>query len=198
MSCIIVLGCYRSGTSAVAGVLHKLGVHMGDQFDSPNDNNSSGYWEDLDFKNIHKKMEDSKDDHKITKEYFNLIEKREKSHKLWGVKDPLLCVYLMQLVRNIKNDHKLIVCRRKKEDVALSMSKALKEKKYPMRFLPLVEFYINSMNEQINQYRGPILELDHNETLKNPEFHVSRIANFVSLPYQKKTVQFISNHKNVR
>lgn len=197
MSCIIVLGCYRSGTSAIAGILSKLGVHMGDQFDPPNKNNPSGYWEDLAFKNIHKKFENS-DDPKIIIEYLNLIEKRENSHNLWGVKDPLLCVNLMKLVKNIRKDYKLIICRRNTDAVALSMSKALKEKKYPMKFLPLVEFYIQQMNNQIQQYRGPILEMDHDETLKNPEFHISRIANFIGVPNQKKLTNFILNNKNVK
>lgn len=45
---VMVLGMHRSGTSAVAGLLHALGVNMGRHFLEPNVGNPRGYWEDLD------------------------------------------------------------------------------------------------------------------------------------------------------
>lgn len=195
MSCIVVVGCYRSGTSAIAGALARLGVHMGDNFDPPNSNNMSGYWEDLEFKNLHKKFEDDDNHSNITIEYLNLIQKREKKYKIWGVKDPLLCVNFIRLISNVTNGYKIIVCRRKLEDIALSMSKALNEKKYPLRFLPLAEHYVKTMNKQLNEYGGSFLEMDHDETIKNPSFHINRIANFIGVKSQKKAVDFIANYK---
>lgn len=45
---ILVVGCHRSGTSAVAGSLSKLGVSLGDNLMPPSPANPKGYFEDLD------------------------------------------------------------------------------------------------------------------------------------------------------
>ena len=51
---IIVLGAPRSGTSAVAGILHNLGVFMAKHFgDLPDKDNPRGYYEDRDFIDLH-------------------------------------------------------------------------------------------------------------------------------------------------
>ncbi len=43
---IIVTGAGRSGTSAVARVLHESGVLMGSDFDAPSDVNPEGFYEE--------------------------------------------------------------------------------------------------------------------------------------------------------
>lgn len=192
MSCIIVLGCFRSGTSAVAGVLHHLGVFMGEKFDPPNSNNVNGYYEDVELKSLHAKFDDGELDSnpKLMEEYVNLIRKRESEHKVWGLKDPLLCTNLQRFVSVLKTDHKLIVCRRSVSEIALSMSKALKEENL-FRYKPLAEFYVRQMNEQISYYKGSILEMDHNETLANPHFHVQKISDFVGLPVTPEALSHV-------
>jgi len=52
VKCVVVLGCHRSGTSMVAGMLHALGVNMGERFREPDQHNSGGYWEDLDWRDL--------------------------------------------------------------------------------------------------------------------------------------------------
>lgn len=49
--CVLVLGTPRSGTSCVAGVLHHLGVPMGERFPEPNEWNPGGFYQDEDFEN---------------------------------------------------------------------------------------------------------------------------------------------------
>ena len=77
MTCVIVIGCYRTGTSAVAGVLHHLGVSMGKSFDPPAKSNPKGFFEDLDFKNLHPMLERSTEDFK--KLCFDIVKDREKN-----------------------------------------------------------------------------------------------------------------------
>ena len=48
-TCILVLGTPRSGTSCVAGILHHLGVVMGEQFLEADDWNPAGYFQDVEF-----------------------------------------------------------------------------------------------------------------------------------------------------
>lgn len=181
MSCVIVLGCYRSGTSAVAGVLHYLGVPMGKDFDEPSPNNPKGYWEDKLFKEYHTQFDLGNEDRapQLNYWYKELIRSREDEYPLWGLKDPLLCTNLSRFVSNLSTDHRLIVCRRSIEDISKSMGRALNNGRI---YRPLAEFYVDSMEKQLATYTGPILELQHIETLLHPEDAVNKIANFVSLP----------------
>lgn len=199
MNSIFVIGVYRSGTSAIAGVLHHLDVFMGEKFDPPNENNPKGYWEDLEFKEIHKEFDDKKNNYELVKKYKNLINYREDSNKIWGLKDPLLCNYLDYLTLYLKNQPKLIVCRRDRSHIAKSMAKSIFsrrniESKY-LDLMPLVDSKIELMNEQIYKFKGPILELDHESTLKNPDFHINRISSFINKPVTKKSLKFLSKSR---
>lgn len=49
---IAVIGLPRTGTSCIAGVLHKLGIAAGTFFSPPNLNNPKGNFEDMQLKRI--------------------------------------------------------------------------------------------------------------------------------------------------
>lgn len=46
--CLFILGMHRSGTSALAGMLHHLGFNLGDNLMPENTYNKKGYYEDMD------------------------------------------------------------------------------------------------------------------------------------------------------
>jgi hypothetical protein len=182
MSCVVVLGLYRSGSSAVAGVLHHLGVYMGSHFDPPNANNIYGYWEDLEFKKLHKEMLEGKD---VEEKYCELIEKREEK-PIWGVKDPLLCLLLPNLINNLNTSYCLIHVVRKDEDVKASLAKAgvpttweqiqlLEEKKQEMLSIP----------------GQRVLEVKFERLMEFPKEAVSNIAHFIDRYITDKAVNFI-------
>lgn len=191
MSCIIVMGCFRSGTSAVAGTLHHLGVFMGERFDKPNSNNPKGFWEDLDFKEIHSAYEENGQDlvlfHRgLDVNYRGLISKREADHQLWGVKDPLLCKHLKKLTSNI-SDYKLIVCRRSVEDIAASMGRAIG---FPSdTFLPLAKSYVDELDMSLAEYTGPRLEIQKTDSMLQI---LEPICEFVGLPSNQAAIDFLS------
>lgn len=55
--CVCVLSLPRSGSSTVAGMLHRLGVDMGTgHFQGHDDNNPRGYYEDLRFQELAKSL----------------------------------------------------------------------------------------------------------------------------------------------
>lgn len=190
MSCVIVLGCFRSGTSAVAGILHHLGVFMGDPFDEPNRNNPNGFYEDLDFKRLHVYFEEGRDTDDL---YENLIYFRERDHVLWGVKDPLLCKYLGKLTSFLSTDHKLIVCRRPTEEIAKSMTKAVGPNAHGedgyLVFEPLAKHYVEAMEGSLAGYKGPVLEVHYREI--GPEM-VEQIAKFVELPVTEEAIAHVT------
>lgn len=187
--CVIVLGCYRSGTSAVAGVLHNLGVYMGGQFDQPNENNQYGFWEDIEFKKFHDdmfhgKLEDLND-------YISLIRNREEKNIIWGIKDPYLCTFLPTFSKHVKIAKKLIICRRSAEDISKSMNKAITGQEDSERFLPLAEHYLEELDRSANSYTGPVLEIWYDNLISDPEKCVKNIADFVGLPVNDEAVSHI-------
>lgn len=190
MSCILVVGCYRSGTSAVAGVLHHLGVMMGTQFDEPTRNNVKGYWEDLEFKRLHKSMSNGDNSEGL---YQNLIRRRELEYKIWGLKDPLLCFHLPKFISYLTSEHKVIVCRRSLEEITASMGRAINNNADDKTFTPLAEHYLNHMNMNLNEYKGPVLELNHGATLNDPKATVEKISDFVGQPVTDAALNHIGS-----
>jgi hypothetical protein len=53
---ILLLGMHRSGTSALAGMLHSGGIKLGDDFIQPLPENPKGFFEDLKIQNINKQI----------------------------------------------------------------------------------------------------------------------------------------------
>jgi len=105
-TCIVVLGMHRSGTSLVAGILSALGVNMGTRFRPPDIHNQTGYYEDLDWRDLNKSILNltghtwytppSKADVEQSLEAFkskiqSLIILKSVS-PLWGFKDPRTCI----------------------------------------------------------------------------------------------------------
>src|SRR5579862_2834876 len=53
---IVVLGMHRSGTSALAGMLHGLGVALGPRLMAATADNPRGYWEHIDVVAVHHQL----------------------------------------------------------------------------------------------------------------------------------------------
>ncbi|MBL0318022.1 MAG: hypothetical protein IPP74_01765 [Alphaproteobacteria bacterium] len=105
---LIVLGMHRSGTSALSGICHMLGVHMGEAFLEPTKDNPKGYFEDIACVDIQERIlkffNMSWDSYSLLpsgwhqlrsmtpfrEELKALISTRD-SHMIWGIKDPRLC-----------------------------------------------------------------------------------------------------------
>lgn len=174
MTCIIVVGCYRTGSSAVAGMLHKLGVVMGDKFDPPNANNPKGFWEDVELKNLHKQMLEGENP---DTEYKYHIQRRKQKYKFWGVKDPRLCMLLPVLTSKLDEagvDHKVIECIRSPLDIAESLSKSSDSK---IDWHPYVQAHIARKQESLLEYKGPKLCLTFTEIFNGHS--LDHIAQFV-------------------
>src|SRR5580704_9384403 len=53
---LVVLGMHRSGTSALTGMLHHLGVALGSRLMAVTADNPRGYWEHSDIVAIHERL----------------------------------------------------------------------------------------------------------------------------------------------
>ena len=136
-TCYAVIGTSRSGSSAVSGALHCMGINMGDILLSPLANiNPKGFFEDSEFLAHHKEMygeipfifnnvNQIKLDSLIPK-YTNLIRKKCSQSK-WGVKDPRMVFLLKDFSSRLINCKlKVISTSRPINQSAKSMAKAIK------------------------------------------------------------------------
>jgi hypothetical protein len=118
MTGVIVLGSHRCGTSAVAGVLHHLGVEMGGTGSHPPEN-PKGQFEDNFFVALNDLMFNWKELEWSGVDYGAiadgplqvLIRKREAEHTLWGVKDPRLCFTARYYLPRMQDPRIILVTR---------------------------------------------------------------------------------------
>lgn len=109
---ILIVGMHRSGTSALTGVLGKLGIPLGDRLLEPAGDNPKGYWEHEDVVAVHERLlaelGSRWDDMRalpsnwlesaparLAAAAIGEIISRDFSDKaIWSVKDPRLCRFL--------------------------------------------------------------------------------------------------------
>jgi len=106
---LVVLGMHRSGTSALAGMLHHLGVALGPDLMPPSPDNPRGYWEHAGVVDIDQRLmvglgwawddlrplpegcETAAPARRAAGELSALLARDFAGAPLWGVKDPRLC-----------------------------------------------------------------------------------------------------------
>lgn len=187
---VIVLGCFRSGTSAIAGVLHHLGVFMGDRFDPPNSVNPRGYWEDLDFKDM---LRDTTfENHNLEDQIKNLIIRRCRDHEIWGFKYPEACImmpWIDDLFASAPCPYSIISIDRDKEAICGSIGRAMQDNR---DFRKLVDHYYEKRDLFLSQFDGMVLRLKFPEFLEDPTATVTCIANFVGLSVDQSAIDHIT------
>tara|TARA_Y100000817_G_scaffold151475_1_gene118435 strand:- start:29 stop:763 length:735 start_codon:yes stop_codon:yes gene_type:complete len=143
---VIVLGMHRSGTSAIAGILHLNKIIMGskDNFKpKPLPQNPKGFYENYDFRKINDKILNDVN-YKVKSLNYNipiplprkkieskmeyLIKKQIEQYSYWGWKDPRTCLTLDHWLNIIlkykkKDDIKIIFTIRDPLAVANSLKK---------------------------------------------------------------------------
>jgi len=121
----IVIGTGRSGSSTVAGILHnKMEIFMGHEFRKPDEKNSSGYWEDIEFASPNWRFLKGKIAYpEWIEEIFAVIAERKNRGIPWGFKDPD-ATHFLGLYLSFFKEPKIIRCRRKKELVIASLIKS--------------------------------------------------------------------------
>src|SRR5580658_3837779 len=106
---IVVLGMHRSGTSALTGVLHHLGVELSEHLMPASRDNPRGYWEHSDVVSVQERLmaalgwawddirsmpagfEHGEAAQAACSELAAILHRDFSSAPLWGLKDPRLC-----------------------------------------------------------------------------------------------------------
>lgn len=121
---LVIAGFHRSGTSMTAQLLRAAGLFVGDELLGATPENPYGHFEDLEVLGLHQQLlgvhgEDWQwdlpfpfrlsDKHRAA--MSDLIRRREASHRLWGFKDPRVCL-LLGFWKHIARDMKTLMIYR--------------------------------------------------------------------------------------
>lgn len=209
---IIVLGTYRSGTSAIAGILYYLGIDMflkseKNEFFLRPVGKSSVYQKYLNYEceiicqlNNHLLGEigisrfDIKDgdwekidgNKKTNIKIEDYIEKRNKQNDVWGVKDPRM-VSLFHLYEKYLDDYKVIINTRSRG----SNIKAIRRREYDntesvMRLVDKHNVMLLRLKAKI---KSRALNTEYETVIQEPEKQVDRIIKFLEIKLDKQTRQ---------
>lgn len=109
---VLIVGMHRSGTSALAGVLGKLGIPLGNRLLEPGEDNPKGYWEHREVVAVHERLLQSigsrwDDVRALPSDWLSgeagaraaaslqdIITRDFSGQSVWAVKDPRLCRFL--------------------------------------------------------------------------------------------------------
>ncbi len=184
--CIIVLGRHRSGTSTVAGILHNLGVYMGQTL-------LYKHFEDTRLIKLNEKLIGQWMWPRLNqpfKSYKKYVESRQKD-KLWGAKDPRLCFAFPIFLKYIKatTEVKVICTKRFILNSAHSLVKRNGiELKSAMR---ICEEYDNARECSLRNFTGEKIHINYDDLLENKMNILSKICDFVQLPLNQNTIDFV-------
>jgi hypothetical protein len=141
---ILVAGMHRSGTSALAGALNKVGISLGTRLLEPGEDNPKGYWEHSDAVDIHERLLAALDRRwddirplpnewlssdaaqRASLEIKELIARDFSDKGLWAIKDPRICRFLPLWLQGLKEfgiRPVVIFVARRPSEVAASIEK---------------------------------------------------------------------------
>lgn len=180
---IWVVGPSRSGTSAVAGALHSLGVYMGEKLMPPSLANPRGYFEDMQFVNINKRfapgglpLTATEPDSPSKAAYVGLMNIRARKHRVWGVKDPRLC-RVGQWVIPLARDARVVQVHRPLYSVADSLVDRDGLTREVAMSIALTEYQgVEALEKQLGV---PWHCVEYNELLDDTAATIRKLARFV-------------------
>ena len=199
---VIVTGAGRSGTSAVARVLHESGVSMGTEFDEPTEQNRAGFYEDTGMRAINQQILGDVGLEAMRRSpawpwrsaVLAVAEKRREqmqevaSQAGGGWKDPLFAVTLEAWLPHLPRRTKLVLCLRSPEAFLHSVSRIyglvsrdMIERRWASDFRRLLAI--------VRDYRLETTCVEYDELVQRPEEVVARLSAFVGHPLDAKYVE---------
>lgn len=196
--CIIVLGVPRSGTSAVAGILHHLGVFMGSAFGPATEMNPRGFFEDREVVLLHNRFLDYSafpetviltNNRRSLEDYAGFARKRESLEATWGFKDrytPFLfhiakkaIAHPIRVIATERPFHESVHSWSEQRKVSIAEAKKVLGDTLYARDLTLAEF------------TGPVMRVPYHELIANPSEWVKAIAFFAGKTPTPEAIEFI-------
>jgi hypothetical protein len=196
---VLVLGMHRSGTSALARGLQMLGVHLGNDFLSPQSDNPTGYWEDRNIYELNERLlaafglkwEDVAliDDGRweepevetLRSEAVEYIRSKFMDHPLWGFKDPRtirLLPFWRSVLHSLDVEASYLLVIRNPRSVANSLMRRHGMDAVTAHLLWLV-YVVPNLSKIADR---PFIVADYDIVMAEPRQQLERIARGLKLP----------------
>lgn len=200
---VIVAGMHRSGTSALAGMLHQNGIIMGSVetfYPPPRPENPKGFYENVTFRRINDTLlaarkyyvksfsSDIPDEEvigimRLKRRMEKTIRKYDMTYSNWGWKDPRTCLTIhiwMDILKKMGLDTntKIINIIRNIDEVAVSMIRRGNEGSLK-KFKNLAIAYQRSFENNIKEYG--FLQIDFHDLVNKKVNTVRRIEEYIGL-----------------
>ena len=193
---ILVMGIPRSGTSCVAGVLHKLGVNMGaGHFQSKDKFNQRGYFEDLRWRMLTQRMTGTGYSTRAATQTtvprsirrgYRKLARQCSQEPLWGIKDPWFCFVpgraAWTQVRKVGTEVRMVIVRRDPAASTRSVAKHLRSS-YGGRYgkaRHVIAAWSAGLQARIEEFDGPMMTVHYEELIDDPGEAVPDLWAFVS------------------
>lgn len=204
----IILGMHRSGTSAIAGLLHSNGIVMGrekDFYPPPMKENPKGFYENVRFRRINDKLLQENGyrvksfnpviplvpivrDIGLRKRMKQLIREYDKDFRHWGWKDPRTSLTLdswldvmeeMEVARDIK----IIIMLRPSSMIAKSMRARGNKERYDGQFSSLAIEYISRAVSSLRIHNPviPSLTVNFNNVIADVKFAAEQLEELLEI-----------------
>ena len=192
--CIMVLSTLRSGSSCVAGALHRLGVDMGEGHFQPADkNNQAGYYEDLRWSAVTKRITGGRFYHdsfmpaeirdEDAAEYNDLARQARAEHGIWGIKSPRMALVAHWIWPYLEDCRIVVVHRPREQSVASLMRHSAIG--YPPQYsltigaaAEIIDRHLSAVEQRLTEFRGPVLHVSYNALLERPADQLVRLVDF--------------------
>jgi hypothetical protein len=198
---VIVTGMHRSGTSAVAGLLHNNGIVMGENKNfkpRPKPQNPKGFYENVRFRNINDAILQTRGynvksyrldipqfktvDFSLFRSMRNILEKYDKQYDNWGFKDPRTCITLKFWIAAMKAadlKFKVLIVSRPFEEIAASLSKRGNcNKKKGNR---LAALYFKRLTETVRDHVLDVYTIDYPKLCENTAAESGKLSNWLGI-----------------
>ncbi len=206
---VIVIGMHRSGTSAVAGILHLNGIAMGSEKTfkpKPLPQNPKGFYENYDFRKINDQILKQvgykvksfdtdipfvhASDRTVTK-MGKLTEKQVFENTDWGWKDPRTCLTLSEWLtlfeeKGLLEETKVVFTTRSASAVAESLRK--RNELHIDNGLMLWRLYHERALEALEQFPVPRFHFSYENLLNDSHSVCSRLFQFLGKSFETSMV----------
>jgi len=210
-TCTLVTGVSYSGKSIPAGVLHHLGIHMGDFYLAPDPvYNRHDYYENIGIVDRHGDITGTRSlpgniqvIHDVIEEnsqyYYSDVGKNtfeaicgmiSIKHKFWGLKDPRLCIpnLFPEFVKVAKEfaTVRLIICERDFHEILQcnidDMAGHNQPKKYSYEYLFDYVTYFKYLSDEVwKNFDGEKIKVEFRESIDDPDKFLQKICNFAGV-----------------
>jgi len=207
--CVMVAGVPRSGTSCLAGVLHRLGVRMGPFINTDSEANRMGYHEHLGLVTFHSNWTGQnvreewdpanitrlvKMDEETREAYQDVIKESEEwvgPGSLWGFKDLRIYHFINEFVKLTRSELMVVDVIRNTEATIASIANYPGFKGDPKKTFEAWHMMKQIALNVLTNYGAPRLVIAYEALLSNPGRQVQYIANFLGVKMNEAAIEFI-------